>query len=243
MPYGWTMDRIFTPPELGVILDKVNKRTAMLGWLGNWDYSRDVPTSWGKGFESVPREITLLKQSYGNRLVQRPIPEMQKLRKNMYQFKNRLVSGTSEIKEFKPAQNTYELEVTFDTNTSSSFGLNLLVGEGRKLVVEYDPLTSNLSVDRTQCTDFTSNQEFNRKFQTKINATVRPDKGKLRLHILVDQASVEIFTNQGEIVLSALTFPAESQTGVEVFTTHANVRIVDFKAWELSSIWEGTQKN
>ncbi|RNI28998.1 glycoside hydrolase family 32 protein [Rufibacter latericius] len=223
-------------------LDKVSKRTAMLGWLGNWDYSRDVPTSWGKGFESVPREISIIKQPFGNRLVQKPIPELQKLRKNVHQFTNRLISNSSEVKEFKPTKNTYELEVTFDTNTSATFGLNLLVGEGRKLMIQYDPLTSNLSVDRTQCTDFTTNQNFNQKFLTKFNASVRPEKGKVRLLILVDQSSVEIFTNQGEVVLSALTFPAESQTGIELYATNGTVKVLDFKAWELSSIWKDIPK-
>ncbi|WP_207434824.1 glycoside hydrolase family 32 protein [Sabulibacter ruber] len=223
-------------------IDQKSKRTTMLGWLGNWDYARDVPTTWGKGFESVPRELALIKQGSGIRMVQQPIPELQKLRKALHQFSNREISGTAEMKEFKPAKNTYELEVTFDTRTSATFGLNLLVGEDRKLVVQYNPTTSSLTVDRTNCTDFASNQEFNQKFPLKWQAPVIPIHHQLRLHILVDQSSVEIFTNQGEVVVSALTFPAESQTGIELFAENGKVTVLDLKAWELSSIWAITSK-
>ncbi|WP_181308005.1 glycoside hydrolase family 32 protein [Rufibacter sp. XAAS-G3-1] len=224
-------------------IEKVSNRTVMLGWLGNWDYARVVPGSWGKGFESVPREIKLVKQPAGIRLMQRPIPELQKLRAGSYQFKNRNIKSTGPIKGFQPSQNTYELEVTFDTNTKAVFGLNLLVGNGRKLVVQYDPATANLSLDRTLCTDFTANTKFNQKFPAKMNVAVAPQKGKLRLHILVDQSSVEVFTNKGEVVLSALTFPAESQTGIELFSSNGTTNVLEFKAWELSSIWTNIPKD
>ncbi|WP_187264419.1 glycoside hydrolase family 32 protein [Pontibacter beigongshangensis] len=218
-------------------VDQVLNETTMLGWMGNWDYAREVPTSWGKGFESVPRNMTIRPFPEGNRIVQKPIPALQKLRQDIYQVSDRAISGTEKLPGFQPSKNVYELEVVFDTRSHSTFGLNLLVGEGRKLAISYDPATSNLSVDRTQCTDFTSKPEFTKAFATKLHAVVEPEDNQLRLHILVDQSSVEIFTNQGKVVLSALTFPGEQQTGIELFSTDAPTTLVELKAWELSSIW------
>ena len=40
-------------------IDQVGSKTTMLGWMGNWAYAREVPTDWGKDFESVPREVQL----------------------------------------------------------------------------------------------------------------------------------------------------------------------------------------
>ncbi|TXK46095.1 glycoside hydrolase family 32 protein [Pontibacter qinzhouensis] len=219
-------------------VDQVSARTTMLGWMGNWDYARDVPTTWGKGFESVPREIAIKSFAEGNRIVQKPVPELQKLRKEVYQFSDKSITGTEKVSAFSPAKNVYELDVVFDTRSSATFGLNLLAGNNRKLIVSYDPTTSNLSVDRTQCTYFTSNPDFNKAFATKMHAVVEPENNQLRLHILVDQSSVEIFTNQGKVVLSALTFPGEQQTGIELFSKNGNARLVEFKAWELTSIWK-----
>ncbi len=215
-----------------------NGRTTMLGWMGNWEYARIVPTSWGKGFESVPRDISLRKSKNGYRLVQQPIPELQKLRKEKYEESDRVIEGIQSLASFRPAQNCYELEAVWDVDQSASeFGLNLLVGEGRKLSLTYDPVLFNLVLDRTNCTDYTSDEAFNQKFPEKMSMVVPPENGQLRLHILVDRSSVEIFTNQGEKVMSALTFPGEDQKGIELFATEGKALLASLKAWELHSIW------
>lgn len=210
----------------------------LLSWLGNWKYARISPTSWGTGFQSLPRSIALKKFPEGLRLVQEPIAALKQLRKDSVQFKNRVIDGVTIIQEFKPLKNTYEIEAVFNTNSSSVFGFNLLVGAGRKLVVSYDPLTSILSVDRSNCTDFTSNPDFTKRFATKMSAPVSPEGNQLRLHLFVDQSSIEIFTNQGKEVLSAVTFPSPSQTGVELFSREGTTQLKSFKAWNLSSIWD-----
>lgn len=219
-------------------VDQMKDQTTMLGWMGNWDYAREVPTSWGKGFESIPRDIAIKSYPEGKRIIQKPIPALQKLRQEVFQVSEKSIRGTEKLHGFSPAKNVYELDIVFDTRSASTFGLHLLTGENRKLVISYNPITSNLSVDRTQCTDYTSNPEFTKAFATQIHAAVEPEDNQLRLHILVDQSSVEIFTNQGKVVLSALTFPGERQAGIELFSNDAPTTLVELKAWELSSIWK-----
>ncbi|KEO75466.1 glycoside hydrolase family 32 protein [Anditalea andensis] len=225
-------------------IDETSDRITILGWMGNWDYANLVPSDWGKGFQSIPRDMALKTFEDGIRIIQNPIPELQKLRKKYQQLSNLNIEGTTSIESFSPLKNMYELDITWDTSLNDSiFGLNLLVGEGRKLGVSYNPVTQNLNIDRTNCTDYVSNSEFNEVFPTTMSAIVAPVDNMLRLHILVDQSSVEIFTNHGEIVFSLLTFPNELQTGIEFFSNHGISRIADFKAWELASIWENKNKN
>ncbi|MCM4160951.1 hypothetical protein FHG64_06000 [Antarcticibacterium flavum] len=216
-------------------IDNVSDRTVVLGWMGNWDYSRDVPTSWGKGFESVPREISLKKLPQGIRVVQQPVPELKKLRKEILNVKKKSVEGIEEI--ISPSRNTYEIEAVFSTKSLFDFGFNLLVGESRKLVISYDPRTSNFCLDRTRTTDYLSDEEFLKKFATKMCAPVISNNKEIKLHILVDQASIEIFTNEGEKVFSALTFPGEQQKGIEVFSNGGKTELLELRMWELESIW------
>ncbi|WP_276502769.1 glycoside hydrolase family 32 protein [Terrimonas pollutisoli] len=209
----------------------------MISWLGNWRYARTSPTSWGTGFQSVPRYIALKKFPEGIRLIQQPIDALKGLRREPVHFTNRTISGIMSIPEFKPARNMYEIEAVFKADQSFVFGFDLLIGEGRKLRLSYDPKLSIFCIDRTNCTDFITDTDFTKKFATKMFAPVEPESNLIKLHILIDQSSVEVFTNQGKVVLSAVTYPSPNQTGIQVFSEKGKTQLVSFKAWQLSSIW------
>lgn len=218
--------------------DTSNKRIVMLGWMGNWSYAGRVPSSWGKGFESIPRDVSLKTFPEGIRLVQTPVPELKMLRKGTVVIGKKAISGTMPLKEFTPTKNIYELEAEFNTNTKSTFGFNLLCGEGRKLVVGYDPIAKQLFIDRTNCTDFNSDSIFNKYFPVKMYAPLVLKTNVLKLHILVDESSVEVFANDGKVTMSCLTFPSDKQTEIELFAKSGTVNLLNMKAWKLKSIWE-----
>ncbi len=139
---------------------------------------------------------------------------------------------------FKPGKNSYEIDAVFKPAAGTAFGFNLLEGEGRKLVLRYDPVTSTISLDRSNCTDHIRDASFTKLFAKKITAPLNLHNGALRLHIFVDQSSIEVFTNDGEIVLSATTFPSEKQLGITVFSEGGITELTAFKAWELKTIWK-----
>jgi fructan beta-fructosidase len=69
-------------------------------------------------------------------------------------------------------------------------------------------------VDRTK----SGNVDFHRAFAGKHSAPLSPDAdGKIRMRILVDACSVEVFGNDGEAVITDLIFPEGDQLEVEVF--------------------------
>jgi sucrose-6-phosphate hydrolase SacC (GH32 family) len=220
---------------------KMGDSVILLSWLGNWKYARILPTTWGSGFQSIPRSISLKKFPEGIRLLQTPLGILKSLRKDHVQINARVITGNQEIKEFKPTKNTYEIEATFNANTSAVFGFNLLVGEGRKLMISYDPNTSILCIDRTNCSDYLSNDDFTKRFATKMYAPVEKENNKLKLHLFVDQSSVEIFTNQGKEVISLVTYQSPNQLGIELFSQGGSTKLLSFDAWQLSSIWNRTE--
>ena len=208
-----------------------------ISWLGNWQYARKQPTSWGKGFQSIPRTMELKKTDTGYNIIQQPISQLKHLRQKCYQTKKQIVKDKFVLKDFKPSKNTYEMIVEFKNISDAEFGINLLVGEGRRLTLSYNPVISSICLDRTNCTNFVSDDEFTSNFATKMYAPLKMTQDTLRLHLFVDKSSVEIFTNDGEIVLSALTFPSEEQLGIELFSTGGETELSSLKAWELGSIW------
>jgi fructan beta-fructosidase len=160
------------------------------------------------------------------------------LRKDSVSFKNKTIIGILPLKEFHPTKNSYEIKAGFDLNETELVGFNLLVGEGRKLVVGYSLKDKSLFIDRTNCTDFNTDSIFNKKFPQKMLAPLTLTDHKLDLHIFVDQSSVEVFAENGKVVMSATTFPSESQKSIETFANGGKAKLVTFKAWNLDSIWK-----
>lgn len=111
------------------------------------------------------------------------------------------------------------------------FGFNLCVGDGRKVVISYDTESHNLVIDRTGCA-----KEQMPKFSRMSYAKVEPMDRKLRMHIYVDKSSIELFANDGKDVFTLLTYPSESQTGIETFALRPGTSM-DFKGWMLESVW------
>jgi len=212
--------------------DNTLKSTTSMGWVATWDYAPIVPTSWGKGFWSIPRDYELKTFAEGIRLIQKPIANLQQLRTSAVSFVAKLAKGTSKIVKFEPKENIYEIDASLSTQTPNVFGFNLCVGESRKVSFSYDTRTKMLSIDRTNC----SNVPIE-KFARTTSAKVVPINGKLRLHFYVDKSSIELFTNEGKEVFTLLTYAGETQAGIETFAQNEGTTM-NFKAWKLKSIWK-----
>ncbi|WP_440135309.1 glycoside hydrolase family 32 protein [Chitinophaga sancti] len=205
--------------------DTASTRVTWMGWLGNWTYARDVPSRWGKGFESIPRDLSLQPFPEGLRLVQQPVPELKVLRRDSIVLPRRKVNGQMPLTLF--GSNSYELEVDIDLQTAKGAGLQILLGQGRSFVVGYDVQQKQLYIDRSNCSD----TAFSAHFPVRMSAPLHTRQ--LQLHIFVDAASVEVFAQQGKIVLSATTFPSETQTGVALFAKGGTATVTHFIAWKL----------
>ena len=218
--------------------DADDDRTVWLGWMNNWDYANSIPTSWGGSTaESLPREIQLVSTLQGYKITQKPIEELKKLRKEEVVLTNKTVEGTTVLTEFKPLKNTYEFEAVYEVNPGSDqkVGFNLCVSDANKMVLGYDAKTSNVFIDRTQ----SGYVSFNSKFPRVINAPVQLKENKISFHVFVDQLSLEVFVNDGDVVLTSLMFPNPYfQKGIELFSINESSVLQSFNGWELNSIWE-----
>lgn len=220
--------------------DGTLENTAWMGWMGNWDYANATPAIAVAGFYdqrgtwSIARDLHLTTVDGVPRLTQSPVAGLTSLRGDAVTVSRTLTEGTGVFTEFQPSRNTYEFEAVFTPGArNSEFGFNLLVGDGRSLKLGYDAATSTLYLDRTNCADVSI-----KDFKRYMSAAVPLKDGQLKLRVFIDKQSVEVFANDGERVLTALTFPAEEQVGVEIFSD-ASATQMEFTGWMLDSIWPG----
>lgn len=202
-----------------------------LGWVNTWDYAPQAPSEWGKGVWSLPRELTLRDVGGVLTLCQRPVSRLEELRGEPYRFSGKVKAGITPLPELDAFGNCYEMILKVRPEGDNLWWVNLCCGEGRRLTVAYDPVSRFLKIDRTNCTDARLPECFARISY----ARVEPVNGELNLRVFVDRSTVEIFTPGGEKCFTLLTYPAENQTGVELFSLDGATRF-DIVAYPLKSI-------
>ncbi|MCT9084433.1 GH32 C-terminal domain-containing protein [Streptomyces fulvoviolaceus] len=209
----------------------------MIGWMNNWDYGQSIPTSPWRSAQSVPREMALRTINGQTRLTSNPVGSLESLRQ---QHPAATASGVTVKSTSKPLigptakGKALDIEATFSLKDADRFGLKVRTGAGgEETVIGYDATTQELYVDRTH----SGAVEFNSTFPGVQTAPLKPKNGKVKLRILVDWSSVEVFGGNGEAVITDQIFPDPSSTGVEVFAEGGTATLNHMQAWQLKSIW------
>ena len=107
------------------------------------------------------------------------------------------------------------------------------VGAGQYTQIGYDTTTHAVYIDRTNSGDVS----FDPTFSGVQTAPLALHHGQLRLRILVDASSVEVFVDRGEVVLTDQIFPDATSTGVSTFADGGSAILARLTAWHLRSIW------
>ena len=210
-------------------------RRLWLGWMSNWEYGGDVPTSPWRSAMSIPRELGLSRTAEGIRLVQKPAREVESLRDRHFAFKSGDVSEANAwLKERHVQGDQLELMVEFAPRSSGTEGVKVLTSDTEATVIGVDRQRGRAFVDRTH----SGNVTFHQKFSGVYDAPLAVHDGRVKLHLFVDASSVEVFVNDGERVFTSLVYPSAASRGVEFFGSMTSARITSLNVWTLKSIWK-----
>jgi fructan beta-fructosidase len=193
----------------------------MLGWMNNWDYGQDTPTSTWRGTMALPREVVLTQTAAGPRLRQQVVSQADAL-------KNTAAAYTAPGQDIQPgtstlpiAGDTVQIDAEFSPGTASSFGLKVLGNASESTRIGYAPATQRLSVDRSN----SGNEGFHPAFSSVEDARVELVDGRLRLRLYVDRASVELFAQDGLATITDQVFPAAGANSISLFSEGGTARL------------------
>ena len=185
-------------------------RRVMIGWMQNWDtcnlHTKSIP--WF-GQMSFPRELHVKD----GRLFQTPIQEIEGLRRDEVIHRDVLIED-GEISLPGLSGRLVDMEIEVEPAEAgkeySRFAVRFARNELFHTGVSFRPHESTLKIDR----------KFSGTRRAIINqrrARVRHDGGRLKLRILLDRFSAEVFVNDGEQVLSATVYTDISAAGITFF--------------------------
>jgi fructan beta-fructosidase len=210
--------------------DEPNNRRIWIGWLNNWHYANVIPTSPWRGLFSIPRELHLRKYREALRLVQQPIEELKQLRQSIYHATHiDIATINTQIAPLKIGI-AQEIQAEFTLGTAREFGIKICTGETEETLIGYDTQTQELFVDRQR----SGESAFSEVFARVHRGTLPPEGGKIRLHMFLDSCSVEVFGNDGYIVISDLIFPLSESTRLEFYAHDGDVRLDRLDIWKLT---------
>ena len=208
-----------------------NKRPIAIGWVNNWNYANDIPTSPWKGAMSLPRKLSVKKINGQWQLLQQPISTIATQRGTKTDL-GTIVVADSKLLPVK--SQVFEMQCILKPSFGES-GIKLAVGNGNYFTIGYNSQTQTLFTDRSHVgTTF-----FNKNFDSLAicKAKVPLVNGKLQLHIYSDKSIVEIYANNGASVFTVQLFPDEKNTGIELYSTSGKAIFESLYIWKMKSIW------
>ncbi len=207
-------------------------RPVWIAWMNNWQYANDIPTSPWRGAMTVPRYVALRATTDGFRLAQTPVDGVKQIRGQNHQIGNRLIPmGETRLEADGIEGTALEIVVEFDLREADTVGLKLRRGEAEETLVGIDRRAGTVFIDRTRSGAVNFSKDFPGVHFGRLSSLDRP----IRLHVLLDTTSVEVFADDGEVVLTDQIFPGASSLGVSLFATGDAARLRSLEAWELVS--------
>ena len=182
-----------------------NKRV-MLGWMNNWDYANDIPTSPWRSAMALPREVNLTQTPDGPRLTQSAVKQVDKLDGKVSYKDNKggpIATGAHQLPAAASGQ-VQQVDITFAPSTAKKSGITVLGDGNSSTVIGYDATTGKMFVDRTK----SGNIAFHPAFASIEYAPIALDKnGNITMRIYLDRSSVEVFAQNGLRTITDQVFP------------------------------------
>ncbi len=207
-------------------------RRLWIAWMSNWQYAGQVPTDPWRGVMTFPRELMLTETAEGYRVIQKPIREIELLRTNAYNYNNIIVKPHNGILN-NIYGDTLEIIAKFKNISSEEFGFKVRQSDKEETIVGYDTLKNHIFIDR----DKSGRSEFHDDFAGKHFAELIGDNEIIKMHILVDSSSVELFVNDGLVSITDLIFPAPESRGLELYVKSGEAELISLKINILDGIW------
>ena len=180
-------------------------RRVMIGWMQNWDTcDLHMEQRIWCGQMSLPRELSVRN----GRLYQQPVREIETLRHDEVRYERVLLEGVRMLEGIRGRQVEMMLEVTpAEGKPYQRFSLRFAQNETYHTNISYRPGEQTLKIDRK----FSGSR---RAIIHQRRAKIRTPEGVLRLHVILDRCSVEVFVNDGEQVMTATLYTDPSADGI-----------------------------
>jgi fructan beta-fructosidase len=188
-----------------------SNRNLFMGWMSNWSYAQNVPTNSYRSAMTFARTLHWQNNNGKSIIVSKMPTEL------IYAIGGVVVENTNVSSKFELIDDEtigngkFYLEAILDFSAINKAKIEW-GNKSSGVVIEYDKIKSEFILNRAE-----SGFKFNNLNGNIIKCPyVLPDLNQLKISMLVDKSSMEIFLNDGERVITALVFPLSPFKNIEI---------------------------
>ena len=198
-------------------------RRVMIAWMQNWETSSCKPQEARiMGQMTLPRELSIRN----GRLCQNPVRELENYRGVKIDYQNVLINGETSLRGV--SGRCLDMTVTIRPGNESTlykwFRLYVARDGEHFTFIRYRPETGTIKVDRTH-SGFPHDIVNIREFPVPLS------NGTLKLRVVMDRNSLELFVNDGEQAASFVLYTPITAEAIS-FSSDGSV-LVDVEKYEL----------
>ena len=206
------------------------EKPVLIGWMSNWQYAANLPTSPWRGQMSLPRRLSFVRDAAGLALKQEPV--VAPLREKSHPLAWPSLSGSSRAARVESPLVPYELELQFGHPSAPIFGVRLYSDKQHWTEIGFDTNKREFYIDRTR-----SGATVSADFPVRTTAPLAAGR-PYDLRLIVDRSSVEAYAQNGTIAMTNLIYPLSTNSTIRLFPQDAKPMKFSGRVWELKSIWE-----
>ncbi len=183
-------------------------RRIQIAWMAGGKYP-DMPFNQQMSFPCV---LTLRTTPEGIRMFREPVKEIENIHQKEHSCDDQtLKPGDNLLSDI--SGDLFEIRAEIDLGDAAEVGFSL---RGEKV---------NYSVADKQISCLGK------------STTLEPVQNKIKLQILLDRASLEVYGNDGLISMSSCFLPHTANTGLGIYATGGAASVVSLRVYELRSAW------
>ena len=214
----------------GVTWSNTGNRRISIGWMSNWNYATKVPTEIWRSATTLPRELALKQVDDKLYLTSVPVKELDNIASPFKTLTNinatdYTVAGTQSL--------TTPYRLTINADALAGFALTFSNATGERLTAGYDKNTNQYFVDRTGAGE----SDFYKDFAARYTAPRLSQNKNMKLTIVIDVASIELFADDGMTVMTNIFFPKSLLNKIQISSLN-NLTIQSLRLDKLNSIWK-----
>ncbi|MDX2283927.1 MAG: glycoside hydrolase family 32 protein [Bacteroidia bacterium] len=212
-------------------IPQADGRRILIGWMSNWDYAQTVPTRRWRSAMTLPRSLHLRRTPGGLRLASWPVEEAARLRGPAVRTALPALADRHPLPA-SGALRELELALSWPGPAPAAAGVVLENDRGESLRIGYQPAEQQYVIDRGQA----PRQAFSPKFAGIQTAPRIAAGDTVRMRLIFDAASAELFADGGLTVMTSIFFPEAPFTRAYLFREGGGDVQAAYTEWPLQPV-------